>query len=45
MTYATLEDAQHRVDILRQSGIWPGIVCRRDGTYALTFDPEDRSAQ
>lgn len=43
--YATFEAAQKRVEILKQSGIWPGIVCRRDGTFALTFDPEDRSGQ
>jgi len=38
--YATFALVQRRVDVLKQSGIWPGIRCRRDGTYTLTYDPE-----
>lgn len=43
--YTTFEDAAWRVERLKESGIWPGIVCHANGTYSLTYDPEDRSGQ
>ena len=39
MTYATIERAEQRVSTLRQHGTWPGVIIRRDGTFALTYDP------
>ena len=41
--FGSLDAAQARVDILRRSGIWPGIRCHHDGTYTLTFDLGDNS--
>jgi hypothetical protein len=38
--YYDFATAQRRVDVLKRSGIWPGIRCHADGTYTLTFDPE-----
>ena len=43
-TYPTYERALARVDNLKQQGIWPGIITRADGTYALTYDPGDETA-
>lgn len=44
--YLDFAAAQKRVEVLKQSGIWPGIRCHRDGTYTLTFDPQtDRGEQ
>jgi hypothetical protein len=37
--FKTFEDAELRVQGLRELGIWPGIVCYKDGTYRLTYDP------
>jgi hypothetical protein len=37
--YATEDDAQRRVNALRQHGTWPGTVRHPDGTYSLTYDP------
>lgn len=37
--YRTEEDACDRVDMLKDYGIWPGVVRYRDGTFGLTYDP------
>lgn len=42
--YLDEADAFRRVAQLRHSGIWPGVVARADGTFALTYDPEAVSA-
>lgn len=42
--YDSFARAQRRVEILRRSGIWPGIRCHRDGSFSLTFDPADPEA-
>lgn len=39
--YATEERALTRVDVLKRSGIWPGVIRHRDGTFGITFDPQD----
>ena len=39
--YSTEERALTRVDLLRQKGTWPGTVRCADGTYGLTYDPQD----
>lgn len=41
-TYPTFDLAARRVDALRRSGYWPGVVTREDGRYQLTFDPDAR---
>lgn len=41
MTYPTWDLAARRVHALTQQGIWPGIRQQGDGTYALTYDPDD----
>lgn len=45
MTFPTFEDAAAAVDRLRRNaGMWPGIRCRRDGSYTVSLDPaEDES--
>lgn len=45
MGYATIDRAQQRVEALKRTGIWPGIIIGRDGTFALTYDPGDRAAE
>jgi len=39
-TYPTFEQALRRVEQLKLSGVWPGIIDGRDG-YTLTWDPGD----
>jgi hypothetical protein len=39
--YAAEFKAEARVEALKNFGIWPGIVRRRDGTFSLTYDPGD----
>lgn len=38
--YESFAAAQKRVEALKLTGIWPGIISRRDGTFALTYDPQ-----
>jgi hypothetical protein len=39
--YATYDLALRRVEVLKGSGIWPGIIGPdRDGAYALMFNPD-----
>lgn len=38
--YATEERAFARVETLKHSGIWPGVIRHGDGTFDLTYDPE-----
>ena len=39
-TYSTFAVAAHRVETLKNVGIWPGIICHADGSCSLTFDPD-----
>jgi hypothetical protein len=38
--YVTEEEALRRVETLKASGIWPGVIRCSDGTFTLTYDPE-----
>ena len=40
-TYPTYARALLRVEVLKKRGIWPGIITRHDGLFALTHDPSD----
>lgn len=37
--YGSEDRALARVNVLRQLGIWPGIVTHPDESCSLTFDP------
>lgn len=39
--YGTEDRALARAETLRQRGTWPGTVRYRDGTFGLTYDPQD----
>jgi hypothetical protein len=39
-SYPTFAAAQARVTALKARGLWPGVITRGDGTFALTFDPD-----
>lgn len=39
--YATPDRAFVRAEVLRRSGIWPGVRLHGDGSASLTFDPQD----
>jgi hypothetical protein len=39
--YESEARALHRVEMLKRSGIWPGVIRRADGLFALTYDPGD----
>lgn len=39
--YGSEDAALRRDGILRQKGTWPGTVRCADGTYRLTYDPQD----
>lgn len=45
MTYPSFDAAQRRVEVLKGSGIWPGIRCHADRTCTLTYDPEAKGEQ
>jgi hypothetical protein len=38
--YATDEQAFRRAEVLKGRGVWPGVITRTDGTFALTHDPD-----
>lgn len=38
--YATEEQAFRRAEVLKGRGVWPGVITRTDGTFALTHDPD-----
>ena len=41
LTWPTFGAAAHRVETLQaRYGVWPGIICHRDGTCTLTCDPQ-----
>lgn len=39
--YGSEHQALKRADVLRQKGTWPGVLRFADGTYGLTYDPQD----
>lgn len=42
LVYATEDEAFHRVNQLRQRGMWPGVRRMPGGFYQLTHDPAIR---
>lgn len=37
--YSNFAEAARRVESLKKLGHWPGIICHRDGSFSLTWDP------
>lgn len=38
--YPTEEQAFRRAEVPKGRGVWPGVITRTDGTFALTHDPD-----
>ena len=40
-TYPDEIRAFQRVEVLKRTGIWPGVIRHPDGSCDLTFDPKE----